>query len=74
MLERVGTAVDEKAKQLHRELRLLGRHPDYARLGTALCAQPGIGALGAIRLVLELGDMARCPSSDSAFRRFRYFG
>jgi transposase len=64
-LERVRAVAHEEAKRLHRELRQLGRHPDYARLTTALCAQPGVGALSAIRLILELGTMDRFPSTDS---------
>jgi transposase len=64
-LQRVRAVADEEAKRLHRETLQLGRYPDHAPLTTALCAQPGVGPLSAIRLVLELGTMARFPSSDS---------
>jgi transposase len=64
-LQRMRTVADEEAKRLHGALLQLARHPDYAALTTALCAQPGIGPLSAIRLVLELGDMARFPTADS---------
>lgn len=64
-LQRVRALADQEAKRLHRELLQLGRHPDYAPLTRALTAQPGIGPLSAIRLVLELGDMARFPTTGS---------
>ena len=64
-LQRVRSVADAEAKRLHAELLRLGRHPDYARLTTALCAQPGVGPLSAIRLRLELGDMARFPTAGS---------
>jgi transposase len=64
-LQRVRALAEQEAKQLHGELLQLGRHPDYARLTTALRAQPGIGRLSAIRLVLELGDMTRFPTPGS---------
>jgi len=64
-LQRLRAIADQEAKRLHGELLQLGRHPDYAPLTRALNAQPGIGPLSAIRLVLELGDMARCPSAGS---------
>jgi transposase len=64
-LQQLRRSAEANAKQLHRELLQLGRHPAYARLTTALCAQPGVGPLSAIRLILELGDMARFPTADS---------
>jgi transposase len=64
-VQRLRALADQEAKRLQGELRQLGRHPDYAVVTQALRAQPGIGALSAIRLVLELGDMARFPRSGS---------
>lgn len=64
-LQRLRTLAAAEAQQLHRELLALGRHPEYARVSTAVSAQPGIGAFAAIRLVLELGDMARFPTAAS---------
>jgi transposase len=64
-LQRMRTLADEEARQLHRALLQVGRQPEYARVTTALCAQPGIGPLAATRLVLELGDMARFPTAAS---------
>lgn len=64
-LQRVRTIADEEAKRLRAAVLQWGRHPDYAQLTRALCAQPGVGPLSAIRLVLELGDMARFPTADS---------
>ena len=62
---RTRTVADEHAKQLRRALGQLSRQPPYAPLTAALGAQPGIGALSAMRLVLELGDMARFPTTGS---------
>lgn len=64
-LERVRTVADQEAKRLRCELLQLARQVDYVRLTTALCTQPGVGPLSAIRLVLELADMARFPTADS---------
>ena len=64
-LQRIRTIADEEAKRLHAEVLQLGRHPDYAPLTRALSAQPGVGPLSAIRLVMELGDMARFPTAGS---------
>jgi len=64
-LQHLRTVADQQAQRLRRELVQLARHPDYAALTTAILAQPGIGALSAIRLVLELGDMARFARADS---------
>jgi transposase len=59
------TVADEQAKCLHRAVLQLSRRPAYAPLAAALCAQPGIGAFSAMRLILELGDMARFPTAGS---------
>lgn len=64
-VQRVRWVADEEAKRLRGELLRLGRHAEYAQLTTALCAQPGVGPLSAIRLILELGDMARFPTGGS---------
>lgn len=64
-LQRLRTLAAEEARQLHRELLELGRQLEYARITAALSAQPGIGPFTAIRLVLELGDMARFPTAAS---------
>ena len=47
------------------ELAKLARDPWYRDLIKALCAQPGVGWLSAIRLVLEIGDIARFATTDS---------
>jgi transposase len=64
-LHRMRTVADEEAKRVHRELLELGRQVDYVHLTEALCVQPGVGPLSAIRLVLELADMARFPTAGS---------
>lgn len=64
-LQRVRTVADAEAKRLRTMLLQLARTPDYAGLSAALCAQPGIGPLSAIRLIMELGDMARFATTDS---------
>jgi len=64
-LLRLRTLAQEEAQRLHRDLLALGRQPEYAALTSALCAEPGVGAFSAIRLVLELGDMDRFPTAGS---------
>jgi transposase len=64
-LQRVRAVADVEAQRLRSALLQLARHPDYARRSAALCAQPGVGPLSAIRLILELGDMARFATTDS---------
>jgi transposase len=64
-LQRVRTLADDEAKRLRAEVLQLRRHPAYAHLTAALCAQPGIGPLSAIQLVVELGDMARFPTTGA---------
>jgi transposase len=55
----------EQAKRLQRALRQLSGRADYAPLTAALSAQPGIGTFSAIRLILELGDMARFATAGA---------
>lgn len=64
-LLRLRTHAHEEARRLHRDLLQLARHPHYRPLTTALCAQAGVGPLSAIRLILELADMARFPTADA---------
>lgn len=54
------------AQQLKSRLQLLAQAPEYAPVVQAIDQQPGVGEFTAIRLVLELGDVAgRFPSADS---------
>lgn len=64
-LRRLRRVADAQAKRLQRALLQLSRRPAYAPLTAALSAQPGIGAFSAIRLLLELGDMARFATAGA---------
>jgi transposase len=50
---------DQQAQRMKAELYKLARSAEYRPLVTALSAQSGVGWQSAIRLVLELGDIAR---------------
>lgn len=53
------------AQRLAKELRAVGRLPQYAGLSTALAEQSGVGRFTAIRFILELGDIHRFATADS---------
>lgn len=57
--EQVRAVADQQAQALRRELRQLARSAAYRPLVQALSAQPGVGPLSAIRIVLELGSLDR---------------
>jgi transposase len=60
--EQLRTVAAHHAQRLQGDLRQLARRADYQPLVQALCTQPGVGPLSAIRLVLELGTIERFPS------------
>jgi transposase len=43
----------------------MARSQDYRDIVAALCTRRGVGALSAIRFILELGDVRRFPTADS---------
>lgn len=53
------TRANQHAVRLRSELAQLGHQAPYRPVVRALCAQPGVGPLSAIRLVLELGAIER---------------
>jgi transposase len=56
---------DEQAKRLRLELRHLTCTRAHADLVKALSAQSGVGWFSAIRLIIELGEIDRFPTTDS---------
>jgi transposase len=54
---------DQQAKRMNAELYKLARSAEYQPLVAALSAQSGVGWQSAIRLVLELGDIERFPTT-----------
>ena len=56
---------DQKAGLLAQRLLAMARSQDYRLIVAALCTQRGVGALSAIRFILELGDVHRFPTADS---------
>jgi transposase len=56
---------DQHAKRMLAELYTLARSDAYRPLVQALSAQSGVGWQSAIRLVLELGDIARFRTTDA---------
>jgi len=52
-----------QAKRMQAELYKLAQSAAYRPLVTALSAQPGIGWHSAIRVILELGDIERFPTT-----------
>lgn len=56
---------DQQAKRMNAELDQLARSTAYQPLVAALSAQSGVGWQSAIRLVLELGDIERFPTTDA---------
>jgi transposase len=59
------TLADRQARRLRGQLEAVAASEPYAKLVTALCEQSGVGTLSAIRLVLELGDINRFPTTAS---------
>jgi transposase len=60
------SAASTSVERLKHQLLMLAKAPEYAPIVHALHEQPGVGRFTAIRLVLELGDMAaRFPTTDS---------
>ena len=58
-------SASSSARRLAKELRALGRLPQYAPLSTALAAQSGVGRFTAIRFILEVCDIHRFVTADS---------
>ena len=58
-------AADQHAKRMNAELYQVARSAAYRPLVKALSAQSGVGWQSAIRLVLELGDIERFPTTDA---------
>jgi transposase len=56
---------DQQAKRMNAELYKVARSAEYRPLVAALSAQPGVGWQSAIRLILELGDIDRFPTTDA---------
>jgi transposase len=57
--EQLRALADQNAQSLRRALLQRARDAAYRPAVQALCAQPGVGPLSAIRLVLELGTLER---------------
>ena len=53
----------QQAKRMKSELYTLARRQEYQPLVQALSAQSGVGWQSAIRLILELGDIERFPTT-----------
>jgi len=63
--QRLRTAADQQVHGLRGRLNTLAHSEDYRGLIKTLCAQPGVGWLSAIRLILEIGDIGRFATTDS---------
>ncbi len=63
--ERMRMTADEEARALRGQLTELGQSEAYEELVKALCQEAGVGALSAIRFILELGDIRRFHNADS---------
>jgi len=59
------TLADQQARRLRAQLEALAASEPYAKVVKALCEQSGVGTMSAIRLVLELGDIQRFPTTAS---------
>jgi transposase len=64
-LTQLRASADQQAIHLRTAVCALARSATYAPVVRALSAQPGVGSLSAVRLVLELGDIARFRSGDA---------
>jgi len=56
---------DQQARHLRAQLEVLAASEAYSKVVRALCQQSGVGTLSAIRLVLELGDINRFPTTGA---------
>ena len=56
---------DQQARRLRAQLTVLAASEPYKELVKALCKQSGVATMSAIRLVLELGDIDRFPTTGS---------
>ncbi len=63
--QQLRTVADQQAQRMKGELYKLARSAEYRPLVEALTAQAGVGWHSAIRLVLELGDIDRFPTTDA---------
>ena len=63
--QQLRAAADDQAKRMNAELYKLARSAEYRPLVSALSAQSGVGWQSAIRLILELGDIGRFPTTDA---------
>ena len=59
------TAAGTSAQRLAKELRAVGRLPQYGPLTKALSKQSGVGPFTAVRFVLEIGAIHRFATADS---------
>jgi len=59
------TLANQKAQLLEHRLLAMTHSDDYRQIVEALCTQHGVGALSAIRFLLEIGDVRRFPTADS---------
>jgi len=64
-LKQMRHSADTQALQIRVELTRLSRSEPYRALVRALSEQPGVGSMSALRVVLELGDIARFRTADS---------
>jgi len=62
---RLRQSADQETKLLRAQLYKLARSQTYKTLVEALTTQSGVGWLSAIRLILELADIERFPTTDS---------
>lgn len=58
-------AAERRTTRLAEALLELAERPEHSVVVQALCAQKGVGAFTAIRLVLEIGDIHRFTSAES---------
>lgn len=59
------TLADQQARRLRAQLEVLAASEAYAMVVKALREQSGVATMSAIRLVLELGDIDRFPTTGS---------
>jgi transposase len=56
---------DQQARRMRAQLTALAASEPYGAVVKALCEQSGVATMSAIRLVLELADIDRFPTTDS---------
>jgi transposase len=61
----IRSMADIQARALKARMLAIAGSERYARCVEALCTQPGIGPLSAIRFILEIGDVRRFANADS---------